>query len=146
LRDFIVGPGKTELALAEIVTGIRFPHLPANSATGFLKVGRRQAMEISVVCVAACLTLDANSSRCASARLAIGAAGPKALRPQKAEAYLVGQPAGPAAFAAVGQLAAEACAPISDVRASADYRRRLVAIMVERALTVCLERIAEPRL
>lgn len=145
LRDFIVGPGKTDLAPAEIVTGIRFARLPANSATAFLKEGRRRAMEISLVCVAACLTLDADGSRCASVRLAIGAVGPKALRPQKAEASLIGQPAGQTTFAAAGQLAAQACAPISDVRASADYRRRLVAIMVERALTTCLERIAEER-
>jgi len=145
LRDFIVGPGKTDLAPAEIVTGVRFARLPANSATAFLKEGRRRAMEISVVCVAACLTLDADGSRCTSVRLAIGAAGPKALRPQKAEAYLIGQTAAQSTFAAAGQLAAEACAPISDVRASADYRRRLVAIVVERALTTCLERIAEER-
>ena len=145
LRDFIVGPGKTELAPAEIVTAIRFRRLPANSSTAFLKEGRRRAMEISVVCVAACLTLDTNGSRCASVRLAIGAAGPKALRPHKAEAFLVGQTAGQAGFAAAGQLAAEACAPISDVRASAEYRRRLVAIVVERALTICLERIVERR-
>lgn len=145
LRDFIVGPGKTDLAQAEIVTGIRFSRLPANSATVFLKEGRRRAMEISIVCVAACLTLDADGSRCASVRLAIGAAGPKAFRPQKAEARLAGQPAERANFVAAGQLAAEACAPISDVRASAEYRRRLVAIMVERALTICVERIAEGR-
>jgi aerobic carbon-monoxide dehydrogenase medium subunit len=145
LGDFIVGPGKTSLAPAEIVTRIRFANLPANSTTAFLKEGRRRAMEISVVCVAACLTLDADGSRCASVRLAIGAAGPKAFRPEKAEAYLAGKPAGQASFAAAGQLAAEASSPISDVRASADYRRRLVAIMVERALTTCFERIAEER-
>ncbi len=142
LRDFILGPGKTGLAQSEIVTRIRFAKLPANSATAFLKEGRRRAMEISVVCVAACLTLDAERSRCTSVRLAVGAAGPKAFRPEKAEAYLAGKPVGQASFAAAGQLAAEASAPISDVRASAAYRRQLVAVMVERALTACVERIA----
>ena len=102
-------------------------------------------MEISVVCVAACLTLDESGSRCVSARLAVGAAAPKAMRPKEAEACLSDQPAGRASFAKAGRLAAEAAAPISDVRASAAHRRHLVAVMVERALTMCHQRIVEER-
>jgi aerobic carbon-monoxide dehydrogenase medium subunit len=145
LPEFVLGPGKTALGPAEIVTSVRFARLPDRSATAFLKEGRRKAMEISVVCVAACLTLDESGSRCLSARLAIGAAAPKAIRPQQAEAYLIHQPPGRASFAEAGRLAAEASAPISDVRASAEHRRHLVAVMVERALTMCHRRIAEQR-
>jgi carbon-monoxide dehydrogenase medium subunit len=145
LQDFVVGPGKTALGPAEIVTSIFFARLPDRSATAFLKEGRRKAMEISVVCVAACLTLDESGSRCLSARLAIGAAAPKAIRPQHAEAYLMNRPPGRASFAEAGRLAAEACAPISDVRASAEHRRHLVAVMVARVLTICQQRIVEER-
>lgn len=145
LRNFIAGPGKTDLGADEILTAVRFARLPANSATAFLKEGRRKAMEIAVVCVAASLTLNASGTRCVGARLAVGAAGPKALRPERAEAYLVGQAAEPSSFRAAGQLAAEASAPISDVRASAEYRRHLVAVLVERALIRCVERIAGVR-
>jgi carbon-monoxide dehydrogenase medium subunit len=145
LREFVLGPGKPALGPPEIVTSVRFARLPDRSATAFLKQGRRKAMEISVVCVAACLTLDENGSKCLSARLAVGAAGPKAFRPQQAEAYLIHQPPGRASFAEAGRLTAEASAPISDVRASAEYRRHLVAVMVERALTMCHRRIAEER-
>lgn len=145
LREFVLGPGKTALGPAEIVTSVHFARLPDRSAMAFLKQGRRKAMEISVVCVAACLTLDENGSKCLSARLAVGAAGPKAFRPQQAEAYLIHQPPGRANFAEAARLAAEASAPISDVRASAEYRRHLVAVMVERALTMCHCRIAEER-
>ena len=137
LREFVLGPGKTALGPAEIVTSIRFARLPDRSATAFLKQGRRKAMEISVVCVAACLTLDESGSKCLSARLA------RAFRPQQAEAYLIHKPPGPADFAAAGRLAAQASSPISDVRASAEYRSHLVAVMVERALTICHRRIAE---
>jgi carbon-monoxide dehydrogenase medium subunit len=144
-REFVLGPGKTALGPAEIVTSIRFARLPDRSATAFLKEGRRKAMEISVVCVAACLTLDESGSRCLSARLAVGAAAPKAFRPQQAEAYLIRQPPGRASFVEAGRLAAEASAPISDVRASAEHRRHLVGVMVERALTMCHRRIAEER-
>ena len=145
LRDFITGPGKTRLGAGELVTAVRFARLAANSSTAFLKEGRRKAMEISVVCVAASLTLDASGERCVAARLAVGAAGPTALRPEQAEASLAGQAAGLAGFRAAGQLAAAASSPISDVRASADHRRHLVAVLVERALTRCAERIAGAR-
>jgi len=145
LREFVLGPGKTALGPAEIVTSIRLARLPDRSATAFLKEGRRKAMEISVVCVAACLTLDESGSRCLSVRLAIGAAAPKAMRPQRAEAYLMNQPPGRAIFAEAGRLAAEACAPISDVRASAEHRRHLAAVMVQRALTICHQRIVQER-
>ena len=73
------------------------------------------------------------------------AAAPKAMRPKEAEACLPDQPAGRASFAKAGRLAAEAAAPISDVRASAAHRRHLVAVMVERALTMCHQRIVEER-
>ena len=145
LRDFITGPGKTRLGAGELVTAVRFARLAANSSTAFLKEGRRKAMEISVVCVAASLTLDASGERCVAARLAIGAAGPTALRPEQAEASLAGQAAGLAGCRAAGQLAAAASSPSSDVRASADHRRHLVAVLVERALTRCAERIAGAR-
>jgi len=145
LQDFMVGPGKTALGAGEMVTAIRFGRLAENSATAFLKEGRRRAMEISVVCVAACLTLDASGTRCVVARLAVGAAGPKTLRPERAEAFLADRAAEPSSFRAAGQLAAEASAPISDVRASADYRRHLVGVLVERALTRCVERISGAR-
>ena len=142
LRDFILGPGATALAAGEMITAIRFARLPAGSATAFLKEGRRRAMEISVVCVAACLTLDGAGVRCVSARLALGAVGPKTLRAAAAEAALAGRIADQAGFRAAGILAADACAPISDVRASAEYRRHLVAVLVERALLRCMERIS----
>ena len=145
LRDFITGPGKTTLGVGELVTAVRFARLPAHTATAFLKEGRRKAMEISVVCVAASLTLDAGGTRCVAARLAVGAAGPTALRPEQAEASLAGQAAGLSSFRAAGQLAAAASSPISDVRASADHRRHLVALLVERELTRCAERIAGAR-
>ena len=141
LREFITGPGSTLAGAGEILTKIRFERPPAHSATAFLKEGRRKAMEISVVCVAACLTVDAGAGLCVGARIAVGAAAPKALRATRAEALLAGQPATPQAFRAAGALAAEDAAPISDVRASAQHRRHLVAVLVERALAQSLARI-----
>lgn len=142
LRDFILGPGKTGLQAGEILAAVRFKPLPAHSATAFLKEGRRKAMEISVVCVAASLTLDASGKTCLAARIAVGAVAPKAYRAAAAEAALAGLPADTASFRLAGQLAAEQAAPISDVRASAEHRHHLVSVLVQRALETCRQRIA----
>lgn len=140
LEQFLAGPNRTERRLDEVLTAVRFRKLPLRSATAFLKAGRRRAMEISVVCVAARVTLDAGR-RCRNVRLSLGAVGPKALRPQPAEAFLEGRPAEAEHFREAGRLAAEASAPISDVRASDRYRRLLVAALVGRALQQCVNRI-----
>lgn len=142
LRDFVTGPGRTEAGPGEILTTVRFERPPAHSATAFLKEGRRKAMEISVVCVAACVTIDAAAGTFVGARIAVGAAAPRAFRATRAEASLAGRPATAETFRAAGTLAAADASPISDVRASADHRRHLVSVLVERALAQGVARIS----
>jgi len=143
LDDFLVGPGQTARRPGELLTTIRFPALPGRSATAFLKAGRRKAMEISVVCVAARLTLDQTGERCVHARIALGAVAPTTWRARAAERVLEGHVPTPDALQDAGRLAGAECHPISDVRASARYRAHLVETLVPRALARCLERIRE---
>ena len=143
LDGFLVGPGQTALRPGELLTGLRFSALPGRSATAFLKAGRRKAMEISVVCVAARLTLDAAGERCAEVRIALGAVAPTTRRARAAERALEGRVPTPDALRAAGRLAAAESQPISDVRASARYRTLVVETLVTRALTRCLERIRD---
>jgi carbon-monoxide dehydrogenase medium subunit len=145
LEDFLLGPGRTARQPDELLSSVRFAKLPAASATSFLKAGRRKAMEISVVCVAARLTLDARGSACCDARIALGAVDAKALRAQPVEQMLEARAPQLDLFREAGRLAAKNCAPISDVRASADHRRRLVGALVTRALACCAARIEEAR-
>jgi carbon-monoxide dehydrogenase medium subunit len=141
LDDFLLGPGQTDRRPDEVLASIRFARLPAASATAFLKAGRRRAMEISVVCVAARLTLSADGAACETVRLALGAVGPRVLRARAAETFLAGGAVSAERFRDAGRLAAEGSSPISDVRASARYRRQLVEVMVERALSRCARAI-----
>ena len=82
-------------------------------------------------------------SGCRDARIALGAVDATAIRAHAAESVLNGRQPSPAAFAEAGKLSAQACHPISDVRASADYRKRLVAVLTARALARCLALIEE---
>jgi carbon-monoxide dehydrogenase medium subunit len=140
LGRFLRGPGVTACEPGELLRRVDFGRPPANAATAFLKAGRRRAMEISIVCVAALLALD-EQGRVREARIALGAVGPTALRATPAEAILRGAEPSVAALRAAGAAAASHCAPISDVRASAWYRRRLVAALVPRALARCRQQI-----
>jgi carbon-monoxide dehydrogenase medium subunit len=133
LDRFLVERGRTERRPDEILTAVRFDKPPAASATAFLKAGRRKAMEISVICVAAHLVQNGK------ARIAIGAAASRTVRVPEAEALVETQGAG--VFREAGRIAADTTTPIDDVRASARYRKLLVATLVERALVVCADRI-----
>jgi carbon-monoxide dehydrogenase medium subunit len=140
VERFLLGPNRTARRPDELLTRVTLPALPARAATAFLKAGRRRAMEISVVCVAARLTLDASLERCLEARVALGAVAPTAVRAHQAERALEGQPVGGEAFRRAAEAAQEACRPIDDVRASAAFRQHLVGVLVRRALDRCVER------
>jgi len=142
LAEFLLGPGKTALATGEILTSVSVQPLPDGMSTAFLKAGRRRAMEISIISVACTLELD-GGGQVKEARIAVGAAAPVPFRAREAEIELVGRAPSDAAFAKAGELAAQASAPIADVRASAEYRRHLVAKTVARALHVCHDRCKE---
>ena len=140
IERFLLGPNRTARRSDELVTRVDLPALAPRAATAFLKAGRRRAMEISVVCVAARLELDATLERCLEARVVLGAVAPTAVRAYAAERLLEGQPVGGEAFRRAAEAAQEACRPIDDVRASAGFRQHLVGVLVRRALDRCVER------
>ena len=141
LEEFLLEPGRTARRPGELLTAVRFAVPQGRAATAFLKAGRRRAMEISVVCVAARLTLDASGERCVEARIALGAVAPTTWRAREAERLLEGRPLTPEAMREAGRAAAAGCRPIGDVRASARYRRLLAETLVPRALARCRKRI-----
>jgi carbon-monoxide dehydrogenase medium subunit len=141
LDGFATAPGVTVLRPDELLTRASFPRLAPRSATAFLKAGRRRAMEISIACVTARLTLHPDLERCQDVRVALGAVAPSAMRAHAAERYLEGRPLTDGVMQEAGRIAAAECRPIGDVRASARYRALLVATLVPRALARCLERI-----
>jgi aerobic carbon-monoxide dehydrogenase medium subunit len=137
---FLRGPNETARRPGELLTRVSMPALPPGSATAFLKAGRRKAMEISIVCVAVRLTLDADGERCREARIVLGAVAPTPVRAEAAERLVAGRTAGAGTFRDAGEAARQACAAIDDVRASAGFRRHLVGVLVRRALERCVAR------
>jgi carbon-monoxide dehydrogenase medium subunit len=95
-------------------------------------------MEIAVVGATSAVTLA--DGAVAGARVAITALAPTIRRVPEAEAALDGSDGGEAGIAAAAAAAAAASAPISDVRASEEYRRAMAEVMARRAITGALAR------
>ncbi|NSW83589.1 MAG: xanthine dehydrogenase family protein subunit M [Syntrophothermus sp.] len=133
IEEFFLGPRLTVLRKDEILTEIRVPLKSNNFGASFIKFGRRKAMSLAIVNVAAGLMLN-NQQEIIEARIALGAVAPTPILACKAQARLLGQKPAPELFAEVAQIAAGETAPITDLRASAEYRRHLSEVLVRRAL------------
>lgn len=146
--EFFLGVRRTALQDDEVLVSINVPQLKPSERGTFLKFGLRQAQAISVVNVAVIVDWDGHSEArhpqsvlpstagraVRGAKIALGAVAPTILRAGAAEAYLVGHSLTDEAIAHAAELAAQTARPISDVRASAEYRRALVRALTAQAL------------
>jgi carbon-monoxide dehydrogenase medium subunit len=142
-REFFLGPLSTALAPDELLVEVRIPRLPPGTGWVFLELSRRHG-DFAIVGVAAVLTL-APDGRIGQASLALCGAGPKPVRAARAEAALAGSEPSEERFREAGEIAAQEIDPDSDLHASADYRRRVAAVLVRQALTEAHRRVTEGR-
>ena len=141
LDSFFVGPRKTVLEVDELLTEIVIPDPPNHSGTVFLK-SSRTSVDLAIVNVATSIQLD-ESGLCREARVALGAVAPTPLRATKSEKVLLGQKMDLSVMEEAAHIAAQEITPISDVRASAEYRKQLSEVLVKRALQEALTRARE---
>jgi CO/xanthine dehydrogenase FAD-binding subunit len=132
LSDLFVGPRKTALKHDEIILDIVIPKKNVGKPTAFLKFGLRKGQALALVNAAASFWVEGNNFR--DPAVSLGAVAPKVIRSPAAESYLAGKAISEEAFAEAGRLAVTDAKPISDFRASADYRRELVSVLTKRAL------------
>jgi carbon-monoxide dehydrogenase medium subunit len=133
LDRFFQGPGLTALKTGEIVTAVFIPLPPAGCGTAYHSLSQRGKLDCSAVGVAAMVVLK--GQRCKDARLVVGACAPVPMRAPAAEKLLAGKPLTDTLIRKAALAASEETSPISDVRASAAYRLKMVAVLVIRALT-----------
>jgi CO/xanthine dehydrogenase FAD-binding subunit len=137
LADLFTGPGRTSVAPDELIVAVEVPEL-IGAGSCYVRLEFRRQMEIAVVGATAVVRLDGGVIR--DARIAITALAPTVRRVTAAEAALVGTDGGPVAAAEAGRLAAEAATPISDVRASLEYRKAMAVVVVRRAVMGAIAR------
>jgi carbon-monoxide dehydrogenase medium subunit len=142
LPDLFVGPRKTSLKPGELLIDITIPKENLGKPLAFEKFGLRKGQALALVNAAASFWVDGKKSAFAAPRIALGAVAPTVIRAPKAEAYLEGRKISAEAMAEAGRIAATEAKPISDFRASAEYRRDLIAVLVKRALANAQARAA----
>jgi xanthine dehydrogenase FAD-binding subunit len=135
VEAYCLGPGKTVRQPDELITGVRFAAQAAGERSMWQKLGLRGAQAISLVSLAMRLQLGESLRTVSFARCAFGAVGPTVLRAPKCEQMIVhaGNLDEPM-LRGIGQMAWKEVLPISDVRASAEYRQQMAAALLQRGL------------
>ncbi|OGP53435.1 MAG: hypothetical protein A2Y65_07020 [Deltaproteobacteria bacterium RBG_13_52_11] len=141
VEAFFTGPKETVRKAHEILTAIMIPKPEPSSAGCYIKLMRRHAMDLAIVGVAAYLKLDAGKKVCKEARIALGAVAPTPIRVPEVEALLVNKAIDEKLVTEAARIAGMQCRPISDIRASLDYRCSMVEVLTRRAVMEAYRRI-----
>ncbi len=133
LADFFSGPSKTVLEPGEMLTALHIPAPEHGSAATYCKHSTRGAMDLAVAGVSVLLWRLEGQYH---ARIGLAAVSPTPIRVYQAEQLISGAKSlDDELISSAANSAAETCRPISDIRASAEYRKALVGELTVRALS-----------
>lgn len=138
ISDLWDGPGSTIAAADELCIAVDIPTPPPNSGSAYVRLEYRRAMEIAVVGAAAAVTLSGDGD-VESARVALAAVAPTIIEVDGITELVKGKAASEV-FDQVAEAASNAARPISDLRASDQYRRHMVGVMARRAFDAAVRR------
>ncbi len=130
LAEFFLGPEQTVAKPDEGLTEVIIPLQEGSSA--FIKLGRRKAFTLSVTSVAAFTRVK--DGRFEEVRVALGAVSPTPMRARKVEEALKGKEVNEENIEKAAEAVKEECCPITDVRASAEYRTEMSYVLTKRVL------------
>ena len=139
IEDFFTGPGQTVLKPNELVTEIQVPDLPPRSGGVYIKHSIRKAQDLAIVGVGAITTMDKDVL--SDVKIALGAVAPTPIRAKKAEEILKGKKPESDLLEKAGLAASQEASPIDDVRGSAEYRRKMIRVLVKRAIKQAVEQV-----
>jgi len=128
--DFFLGFFTTALEPGEILTEVRLADPPDGAA---IEEFARRHGDFAIVAAAA--AIDVEDGACTRARVVVGGVDEVPLRLEAAEEVLAGSDLGAEVIEEAAQAAARAVEPGSDIHGSAEYRKKLTAVLLRRALT-----------
>ena len=134
LSEFFLGPRRTVLKPTELVREIRVPALPPRTGSAYARLSYRDVLDLCIVGIASCVTLDAEN-RATSVRMGLGSVAARPVRAPNTEAFVAGKVLTDEVIAEAGRVSSGDANPISDQRASAEYRRLMVPVLTRRSLT-----------
>jgi carbon-monoxide dehydrogenase medium subunit len=132
IEEFFTGPRRTVLRDDELLAEIQLPDLTPGNKGVYLRYSLRKAMALASASVA--VMMNSEDQYCKDIKIALGAVAPTPHRATGAEVVLRGQHLDNELIGEAARVASEEAQPISDIRASADYRRELVRVLTARAV------------
>jgi len=138
--EFFKGPGQTVIEKGEILTTVNVPVPPAGSGTSYQHISARGKVDISAVGVGAMLIM--NGDICEDARIFLGAVAATPMMAVNAQDVLKGKNITEELLQTAGLEASKECKPITDMRATAEYRKLMVAVLTGRAIDESRSRAA----
>jgi len=142
VESFVVGVGKNALKPGEFLLGLKFKRPDKGSGDAYQRFIPRTEMDIAVAGVGVRVTVDSKGV-CTAARVAIAAVAPTVILVPAAADALIGSKLDAAALEKAGQACSAAASPISDKRGTAEYRRKVVAVLCRRTTTIAADRAKE---
>ena len=141
LEDFFSGPGKTVIKHGEILTSINIPAPLKGAGASYQHISARGKVDISAVGVGVMLVM--NGDICDDARIFLGAVAPTPIMAINAQKILKGNKITEELLQTAGLEASKECKPITDMRATAEYRSLMVAVLTGRAIDESRKRAVE---
>lgn len=141
MNEFYKGFRKYDLekSKGELISEIYIPELNPHEGSAYLKLSVRKAMDLAIIGTAAWVRMD--GKKIEDCRIALGGVAVNAIRAPKAEAFLKGKELTDEVLEQAGEIASTECSPISDVRASAEYRTDMVRVYTKRAVLQAAESV-----
>jgi CO/xanthine dehydrogenase FAD-binding subunit len=135
INEFFTGPRKTVLKEDEFVYGVKVPHPKKKNGGAYVKLGRYNGEDLAQVGIGV-LVLDGNEYRVAHC-----AVGPVSARARKIENLLNGKKLNDSLIEEAKKLIEDEISPITDIRATKEYRMHMAKVMLERALKAAVDRM-----
>lgn len=134
LEDFFTGPGSTVLKKGELLVEVQVPVSLPGTRGVYMKHAVRGSIDLAIVGVAVAIVMDPGDGVCQDIKIALGAVAPTPMRARRAEEIVKGRRIEESLIEKSAEAASAESRPISDVRASAEYRNEMVKVFTRRAL------------
>ena len=138
LNNFFTGPGRNIMEANEFLVEIILPDLGENTYSRYQRFIPRNEMDIAVVGVGSFVKLD-DQNKCISSGISLASVGPTPIKAKEAEKFLINKDFTKENIEEASKLAPNPANPISDVRGTSEYRKKLIKVLTSRTLSECLE-------
>lgn len=145
LAELFTGVGRTTIdSTKEIVTEISFPGLGKGEASAAMRLAKRKTLVLPILTVAVVVGTDPGAKTFTKVHIAVGPVATTPFRCKAAEEILAGNPVGEEVIRKAAADAAKAANPrTSLIRGTSEYRKAMVAVLVERGIATALKRLEE---